>query len=332
MSNKRFRVLIFALLCWSQLLYSAASSLSFNLRQLTPHYTESNQFLPTAYLFAHGLGATYNQGTSLFTRIRCVQPDGSIVCNKHWVMDDPIALFNFHDAKNDQNEYYKEQVNLGQQKDMARLHEAIQTAREKLPGHQLVLGGISRGAVVCLNVLGLYQPDGVAALVLESPFDSFKNIINHLIKRFGMSWVPFSEKIGFKIARSQFPELDLEGISPIKTVPYLPYNIPILIVHSKKDKVIPVKCSRKLYIKLRQSGHHHVYLFELHNGAHGKLMNGPDAIHYQNIVHAFYKKYNLPYHEPFARDGEHLLLLSQPTIQDVKLRNHRSLELEGIED
>jgi predicted esterase len=294
--------------------------------------SSSEQTIPVSYLFAHGLGATYNQATSLFAQIRCEQADGSIVCNPYWIMKDPIALFNFPDAKNDQNEYHKEAVNLGQQKDMARLHEAIRATKNELPNHDLILAGISRGSAAIINYVALYQPDCVKALVLESPFDTLKSIINHLMKRFGVSWVPFSEKIGFKIAQSQFPELDLQGVVPLKTAPYLPYDLPILLIHSKKDKVIPVKCSREIYMILRQTGHQHVYLFELHNGAHGKLMNGPDAIHYQNVVHAFYKKYKLPHHEPFARDGEHLLLLSQPTINDVKIRNTRFAEQASNED
>lgn len=330
MSNMRFRVLFSAFLCLCQPIYSEASSLSFNLRQLT-QLSPIEHTTPISYLFAHGLGATSNQGTSLFSQIRCVQPDGSIVCNPHWIMKDPLALFNFADAKNE-NEYHKESVNLGQQKDMARLHEAIQATRNELPNHNLILGGVSRGSAAIINYVALYQPDCIRALVLESPFDTLKSIINHLLKRFGVSWVPFSEKIGFKIAQSQFPELDLQGVVPLKTAPYLPHDLPILLVHSKKDKVIPVKCSRELYMLLRQTGHQHVYLFELQSGAHGKLMNGPDAIHYQNVVHAFYKKYNLPHHETFAQNGENLLLLSQPTIHDVKLRNKRSNDEMNNED
>ena len=159
--------------------------------------------------------------------------------------------------------------------------------------------------------------------------EELESIVKHLLKRFGIGWVPFSERIGLKIAQSQFPELKINGIFPHKTASAIPLGMPILIVHSKKDKVVPIKCSRRLYIQLRQTGHYNVYFLELSEGLHGKLMSGSDASTYQNVVHAFYKRYNLP-HEPFfAQQGEPLLNACQPSIHEVKARSKRS-EIDAI--
>jgi hypothetical protein len=167
--------------------------------------------------------------------------------------------------------------------------------------------------------------------VLESPFDNLKSVIKHLLKRFHMYWMPFSKEIGIKIAQTHFPSLDMDGIFPENSVNSIPKHIPILIVHSKKDKVIPINSSRKLYVALRESEHHHVHLLELDRGTHGKLMIGPDAQIYQDVVHAFYKKYSLPYHEEFACRGEPLLTLCQPSIAEVKKKIKKKRTLEEFE-
>jgi hypothetical protein len=97
-------------------------------------------------------------------------------------------------------------------------------------------------------------------------------------------------------------------------------HLPILFVHSHKDKVVPIKSSQRLYLLLKMLGHEHVYLLELNAGLHGKLIIGPEAETYQNVVHAFYKKYNLAYNEHFALKGESFLAQCQPSIVDVVCR------------
>ena len=68
----------------------------------------------------------------------------------------------------------------------------------------------------------MHQPRCIGALVLESPFDSIKNVIKHLLKRFRMNWIPFSHKIGHRIAKKNFPLLDLNGIIPINLIHKIP--------------------------------------------------------------------------------------------------------------
>jgi pimeloyl-ACP methyl ester carboxylesterase len=296
--------------------------------QFYVRFVDSIKEKQIAYLFAHGLGATQQQ-FSLFARVGPERIDGSYKGNSYWFLYDPLVLFNFPDAKNDYGEYVKEHVNLGQKKDIDQLHDAIDRALLQMPGFKFVLTGISRGSATIFNYLALTQPPYVSAVVLESPFDSFKSIINHLLKRFGVQWVPFSDRIGAKIAQSQFPSLNLDGITPLKVASYIPYNVPILLVHSVKDRVVPIQCSRKLYMKLKESGHQHVYLLELPGGDHGKLMNSEHAVLYQNVVHAFYKKYGLPHHEGFAVQGEYMLSMAQPGILEVQSREKRG---SGITD
>ncbi|MEX0940671.1 MAG: prolyl oligopeptidase family serine peptidase [Candidatus Babeliales bacterium] len=295
---------------------------NFNIRQFRePEHS-------TAYLFAHGLGATQNQGITLFSRIIDKNEDNSLRFNDRWLINEPLVLFNFADAKNDDNEYFRKKVNLGQDEDTNRLALACQKTKVELPNFDMVLTGISRGSATIINYVAQEQPDYVKALILESPFDSLSSIVRHLLDRYCVSWVPFSEKIGYKICQKHFPSINPQGTFPLHTIEKVPHTIPVMFVHSKKDKVVPIKSSRRLYIKLKQAGHENVYLVELASGAHGKLINGPDGDAYLYAVHAFYKKYGLPHNPELAVRGQQLLSICQPSVEEVAQRLRKRNQLD----
>jgi hypothetical protein len=266
---------------------------------------------PVAYVFAHGIAENHQQA-SLFL------PENSEAACARWIAHEPLIAFNFPDAKNSSHEYARKEVNLGQENDIAQLHQAYQKAITTFPDHMVVLTGISRGASTIINFIAQHQPTQVKALVLESPFDTLDSVIRHLLSRFHVSWVPFSHQIGYSICKKHFPKINIKGIFPLNCADRLPLSMPILLVHSKKDKVVPIKSSRNLYLKLKQIGHEHVYLAELASGVHGKLIGGADSDFYLYIVHAFYKRYNLPHEPDLATKGARLLTMCQPTIEEVQ--------------
>ncbi len=90
-------------------------------------------------------------------------------------------------------------------------------------------------------------------------------------------------------------------------------DIPILIICSKEDQLVPLSSSINVYKKLIASGHKHTYIFVTDYGRHAKILRGADGEKYQYVVNAFYKKYNLPYCSTSAAKGEDLLALCQPT-------------------
>ena len=271
-------------------------------------------FTPThsiVYLFAHGLGATQQQAQSLLPH------------NKYSIINTPCADFDFGDAKKPstnakptQLEYDAKQVNLGQQADIDRLRYAYYKARQEFPDHYYVFVGPSRGAVTILNCMALYNLDRVKALVLESPFDTFNNVVKHLLRRFHIGWIPFSKKLAIRYVKKTFPQFDMNGIFPL-TVCHMMPKIPILLVHGEPDKTIPIKSSRLIYYALRENNPD-VYLLELPDGQHGKLIAGPQGELYQNVVNAFYRKYNLPHNSVFAQRGEAFLHQCQPSLDSMK--------------
>lgn len=265
------------------------------------------------YLFAHGLGATQEQA-SIFL------PAGN---SNQWIIKKPAILFDFPDAKGIM-EYHHEFVNLGQELDIKRLAFVLDHACQSIPDHKFILTGVSRGAATIINYAALNQPSSIAALILESPFDTLKNVIKHLLRRFCVNWIPYSKEIAYKIAKKNFPLLNIDGIVPLDVINRINKEIPILIIHSQRDKTISINSSRNLYSMLIRAGHAHVYLLELASGDHGKLLQGIEGPLYHSVVHAFYKKYHLPCNPLFAQTGEAMLKYCRPTLDEINKRIRKS--------
>ena len=277
----------------------------------TIHYpVSSNTSHDIVYLFAHGLGATQHQAQALMPKD-----------NNYWILQEPLAGFDFPDSRPTHMDYDPKLVNLGQTLDMERLLFAYNRTRAEFPNHKIVLGGISRGAVAALNTAALNPEEfaaNVSCIIADSPFDSFNNVVKHLLKRFHIGWIPFSRKLAIRYVKKTFPQFDINGIFPINIVHFIPLDMPIMIVCVESDKTIPSKSYCMLYTLLAQTGHQHVYLLKLAAGNHGKLIMGPEGEVYQNAIHAFYKRYNLPHEEQFAKKGEPILRFCQPNLQDMK--------------
>lgn len=302
------------------LLHSALLSSALLNGQSNPKFTlhSHDEYKSNiVYIFAHGLGATQQQGMQFSLLKKNTATDSF---NPTWIIGCPTLLFNFPDAKNDNNEYFNKQVNLGQQLDIDRLCAAHAHAKNELPEHEVVLVGLSRGSVTIINYLATHTPQDVRAVILESPFDTFKNVVKHLLRRFYMHWIPFASKIGMKLSGVHFPMLDKKGIFPLDVIKKTPHDIPVLFVHSKKDKVIPINSSRTLYAQLKAAGHEHAYLLELPSGSHGKLLMSEHAQLYHCVVQAFYKRYDLPHDPKSAQKGEATLSQCQPSCEQVLQR------------
>ena len=101
------------------------------------------------------------------------------------------------------------------------------------------------------------------------------------------------------------------GIRPIDMAPKVRKNLPILIIISAKDGLVPVWSSINLYNELRATGHDHVYLMVFEDGKHAKLINhNAKGSAYRHVAHAFYQKFALPHDPEWAQLG--IPLLQQP--------------------
>ncbi len=296
-------------------------------------------FCQIIYLFAHGL---YNDHTLAYYYENIRRPHELHIINnqelhlKHvpgcahcwhvedpddlrlWIIQQPLHTFNFPDAT--RNGFDGRQTSLGQENEIKALANAYQHIKD----HQIILMGYSRGAAAVLNFLGTRNPANVVAVIVESPYDSITNTLDFFCKNAGVGWIPYS--ILYSCPTLLFGKFDYKGIFPIKVVPHISPEIPILIIASLEDALVPAAGTAALYLKFLQYGHPHVYFLLLDKGTHGYLLESANAHLYLNTAHAFYKKYGLPHNKAFARDGDALLDQCQPTKKEVDeaLKNKKS--------
>lgn len=269
-------------------------------------YKHSRKQDDIGYIFAHGLRSSQEQGLKLFSKNY----------NKHtWIIQQPFMLFDFPDAHEMKGCCRDEHVNLGQEEDIERIKCAYDYAERKLPFcNGFVLSGISRGAATCINFVAMHQPEKVKAVVVESPFDNLKSVVNHLLDRFKLSWMPFSTDFGMFLADAKFSNIDHQGIFPVDVIMHIPRRIPIMIIGSHSDDVVPITSVRSLYAALRRTGHEHIYLLELTKGRHGRLIQGEQGQYYAACVHAFYERYGLPHNAQLVEQGRDILAECQPDL------------------
>lgn len=320
---------IIALLCS---ITAEVISSSKNLMPAEPcftiHKTDTVTEHKVAMVYAHGIASTHNQSRH-FSKYLNRSIDGTYTTNRYWLFAEPVVTFNFPDSQ-EQGQFNYAYVNLGQKIDQDRLDFAFKKTLEELPTCTQIIGaGISRGATTWLNYAAECRPPQLGALILESPFEAIKSIVNNLLRKFHMSWVPFSTSLTLWAVKKKFTALNVNGPFSLDLVDQIDKDLPIIFIHSRSDQVIPPNSSRKLYVKLLQSGHNHVYILELARGEHGKLMQGMEAELYQNCVHAFLQKYDLPHCAEFAQRGRSLLATCQPSVPEVQkwIKQRRTVPL-----
>ncbi len=288
------------------------------------------------YLFAHGL---YNNHTLADYYAKpypetMIQNDGKNVSVAYksgyrhtwllhdlpdmqfWIIQKPYYSFNFPDANRG---FDSNQTSLGQDNEIKTLANEY----GKIKNNSIVLMGMSRGASTILNFLGTRNPTSIVAAVIESPFDS---ILNTLDTHCGTFWLGFLPVVLYTSPNVLFGKFDRNGIFPIKVVDKIDKDLPILIVASLQDTFIPAINTATIYYKLLEHGNPHVYFVLLNTGTHGYLLEDTDGPIYLNVVHAFYKKYNLPHDATCAAAGDAILAQCQPSkkIVDEALKNKKS--------
>lgn len=261
------------------------------------------------YLFSHGIADSHKQA------FKYAESEDS---QKPYIIKHPLITFDYPDVSSSIFRINRTQTSLGQENEVNRLAHAYFSTLAATP--QSVLVGVSRGASTLVNFMGIHKPANVAALILESPFDCVESILDSLIHETKLSWIPGIKKNGNAVMSFVFCKYKANGIRPIDHASFIKSDLPILIVCSAQDKLVPVWSSINLYKILRDSGHMNTYLLVLPAGQHAKLINnqiyGPL---YQQVTHAFYKKFNLPHDSHYAQLGTPLLNICQPDPQSLKL-------------
>ncbi|MBC2580457.1 alpha/beta hydrolase [Clostridium sp. DJ247] len=118
---------------------------------------------------------------------------------------------------------------------------AIDFIKSKNPYGEIGLVGFSMGAATILSVLD--KTKDISFAIADSPFSDLKEYLNSNMAFWtGLPNFPFSPLVlaNFKLIYG----VDFNKVSPVISVAKT--NVPILIIHSKKDKAIPYKESVKI--------------------------------------------------------------------------------------
>lgn len=187
-------------------------------------------------------------------------------------------------------------LNLAQEADINALLKTYNDHIQKYPDTYIVAYGVSRGAGTLCTFLAKHQPENIKALILEAPFDTVPHLFKH-------SWPTIHSMI--MTALPKVTSYDPNGDSPIASIEKISKDLPILMVSSRIDDVIPYPCAKAMMRKFAKNGHNKVHLLVLDKSSHSGYAfdNAADKVKYETVVHAFYKHYGLPFDENLASQG-----------------------------
>lgn len=250
------------------------------------------------FVFVHGLGGDKNQAFYYAKDNRI--GNAALTSPINWsILSQKVISFNLPHVTS--NGVDNDKVSLGQQFELDAL-------RQHIPKNTANVGfGVSMGAATWLNYAGTHKIRKTKALMLEAPFDRPETVAQHQASQM---YLGFLNPLGLSSLVMNwfvFKKYNPSGITPIEAAKTVRRDLPMLIVHSREDEVVPVRCSRNICEQLKKNGHQELYCLELEHGQHANYMHGKDAQKYQTAAHAFLKKYNLPCDEQLAIAGKKIL-------------------------
>lgn len=284
-------------------------------------------------LFSHGVGSSPAHGV-VFKSGNFFPPNANVY---GFAYDDQRPLYWSFPSPT--------KTSLAQDNDIESLESAYSDLYKKLfDGNErdaetkIIVYGVSRGATTPFTVLKNIQKNGTAktflknvdAFVLEAPFASMDDFVRNTSKITEKICYPLScitqgrvsglsESSAHNLLSKFFQQYDPDGISAYKAldtmtkeVKNILCDIPILLVCTKKDLLVPINSTISLYKKLKEIGHKKVYIYIANNVLHGLISLSLERSNYQNVVQAFYKKNGVLYDQNFSiEEGNKILELSE---------------------
>lgn len=263
----------------------------------------------TKFIFSHGIVDSYKQA---FWYAKEYSIDNVRYSNERYFFTN-FVTFNYPDAfdKLYDNPFWFTETSLGQDNELRRLNLVYNKVKKQTD--EIVLFGLSRGASAIFNFVEMYKPSHIKAIVAESPYDCVATMIDNILIKCGLTCFPHSW--GECVTECIFRKYNRNGIHPCNALDTIPHDLPILIVCSKEDTLIPWTSSYEIYKKLRMCGHKNVHIFIADHGKHAKILSDSDGEKYHTVVHAFFKHYNLPHDPSIAVKGKIDFELCQPNIE-----------------
>lgn len=214
-------------------------------------------------------------------------------------------------------------ANIGQEADIEALRKCLQQHIQEHPDTKIVMYGDSRGAATTFNFIALDHPS-IACAVLEGIFDDIPHLIKHCL-RWKSKHVRV-ESMMHSLLRTCTNCYAENGPFPIDYVDKIPLNMPLLLVTSLRDEIVPHQSTMRLYCHLKERGCTNVHVLVLQHSSHKGYMIGKDRNTYESCVHAFYRAYGVAYDKALAETGEQFFAETQPTVAQVREKYDLNLD------
>ncbi len=184
-------------------------------------------------------------------------------------------------------------VNIGQEGDVRHALASVRTALVNNPGKRLVLRGTSRGAAVALQVAALLTSDEIAhvpLLICEAPFTTVADVID---ARFAWKWERLLVRVGLRVFTSYRAKQSKQWSPMAVAWNFSHPTLPIVIVASKVDTVVPPQVTERLVDVLKRGGVQHVHTILLQASDHSSFSSDNDADRrtYVTELDALYNQY-----------------------------------------
>lgn len=178
--------------------------------------------------------------------------------------------------------------------------------------NNIILYGVSRGAATTFSALADNQYPNVKLCIIEGPPASISALFKSYFSSFLGKLLYNNFVSSLFLGKQHQTGKENQAMARIAT---FPNDVPLVIISSQKDKVVPHKNSIKLALGVaakrilaQENGEEiaPVYFLQLDSAGHNQysLSNGSnDALRYRNFIHAVYKKHHLPHIEEYAIQG-----------------------------
>ncbi|MEX0848861.1 MAG: hypothetical protein WD055_01395 [Candidatus Dependentiae bacterium] len=131
----------------------------------------------------------------------------------------------------------------------------------------VIIHATSQGTATTLNycaMLSAAEQSKIKAIILEAVLASGNSAIMHTVTGPLMGWnsvesAPGSRYVVPYAAKAVYPRYWPAGKQPIKSIADICSDVPIIIMHSKKDQQLSFKDAQALYYGLRSHGNNNVY-------------------------------------------------------------------------
>lgn len=249
---------------------------------------------------------------------------------------------------------FQSYADFGQKNCQEHMQKGINPKLEKDDIQKIILHASSQGTASLINYVASLSPQDqkkIGALILESAMASGNSAIFHCVTqtfrlgclRYGL-WLrelPLSQYWIPMLSLVSFPFYNPTGTQPIFMIDKLPKDLPIIILHSIRDKILPYDGAIALYTRLRHQENSFVYFIRSERNLHINLLKTTiedkeyhddpakikkDALMHIQSLNAIFKRHGLPY-KPLWKKGEEPRLADlQPHFSDAAYKKYTTIE------